>query len=122
MVVYVLNDEIANITYDEDFQIVEYKNGKIKKYKLLKHMPLIIVAAILYKSSFKVELQDDRTFILNNIPNLLKKLNKVDLINGYNKFVLCKNIFIKDELEKDALTSSDETLKELLNKDSILAD
>lgn len=84
---FTLTEDISTITYDEGYQIVEYKNGKIKKYKLLKHIPAYIVAAILSKSSFKVEL-NNLTYTLNNIPKMLENLNMLDLINGYNKYVL----------------------------------
>lgn len=119
MVVFTLKDDIANITYDEDYQIVEYKNGKIKKYKLPIHMPLLMVAAILFKSSFGVELKEDRTYQLKNVPNLLKKVNKVDLANGYNKFVFWKKKFVEFDDELRILDS--EILNEILAKDSILA-
>lgn len=119
MVVYTLTDDIANITYDEDYQIVEYKNGKIKKYKLPIHMPLLMVAAILYKSSFGVELKEDRTYQLKEVPNLLKKLNGVDLANGYNKYVFWKRKFV--DMPDELRIKSGDVLSEILAKDSILA-
>lgn len=108
---YTLTENVSNITYDEDYQIVEYVNGKIKKYKLLKHMPAYIVAAILSKSSFKVEL-NGLVYKLSNIPNLLRGLNDVDLINGYNKYVLIKKHLVE--------FPENETIKNILSKDSIL--
>lgn len=119
MVVFTITEDITNITYDEDYQIVEYKNGKIKKYKLPIHMPSLTVAAILFKSSFGVELKEDRTYQLKEVPNLLKKVNKIDLANGYTKFVFWKKKFVDFSDETRILDS--EVLCEILAKDSILA-
>lgn len=109
---YTNQENVSTITYDEDYQIVEYKNGKIKKYKLLKHMPAYIVAAILSKSSFKVEL-NNLTYTLKDIPDLLRCLDLADLINGYNKFVLIKNRLV--------VYPDNTTIKNILAKDSVLA-
>lgn len=89
---FTFSEDVKTITYDEAYQIVEYTNGKIKKYKLLKHMPALLVAAILYKSDFEVETVD-RVVKLVNIPIMLSCLNETDLYNGYNKFILNQKKF-----------------------------